>query len=210
VDLSDTLVIVPTAGAARAIRTALATETKGLLSPMFRLPMEAILPGDVAMAVPVERLAAWVQVLRRTPRSRFAALVPPAVKLSAAEDWIGVATRLIEVCDTLGEAGLSPADEQLATLCPADAARWTEFAKLHADYDTLLRGIGRPDPNSLRREQAADPALPPGIHRIVIAAVPDLPAVVAHWLEALEKQGVSCQVLSSRPHRKPPRPWKPK
>jgi len=194
VDLSDTLVIVPTAGAARAIRVALAAATQGVLSPTFRLPMEALLPTDSTTAAPVERLAAWVQVLRRTPRPRFAALVPPAVKLSAPEDWIGVATRLVEVCDTLGEAGLSPADGQLATLCAADAARWTEFGKLYEDYDSLLQGAGRPDPNSLRRAQAADP-VPPGIRRIVVAAVPDLPPVVASWLEALEKQGVTCQVL---------------
>jgi ATP-dependent helicase/nuclease subunit B len=195
VDLSDTLVIVPTTGAARGIRAALAAATSGVLSPGFRLPMEALLPRDSTTAAPVERLAAWVQVLRRAPRSRFAALIPPAVKLSAAEDWIGVATRLIEVCDTLAEAGLSPADEQIAALCPADIARWTEFGELHEDYNSLLNGAGRPDPNELRRVQAVDPTPPPGIRRIVIAAAPDLPAVSAQWLEALEKQGVLCEVL---------------
>ncbi len=195
VDLSDTMVIVPTAGAARAIRAELARQSGGVLSPVFRLPMEAILPGDAVTASPLERLAAWVQVLRQTPRTKFAALVPPAVKLSAPEDWIGVASRLAGVCDTLAEAGLSPSDGKLPETCPNDAARWTEFAKLHHDYDNLLSASGRPDPNAVRLAQAADPARPGGIGRVVVAAVPDLPAVTAAWLGGLPRHGVDCEIF---------------
>lgn len=195
VDLSDTMVIVPTAGASRAIRAALARQSGGVLSPFFRLPMEALLEESATMASPIERLAAWVQVLRQTRRGQFAALVPPAVKLSAPEDWIGVATRLNEACDTLAEAGLSPADEQVAAACPGDVTRWSEFAALHADYNKLLRAAGRLDANLVRRSQTQNPTLPENVTRIVIAAVPDIPLVVTRWLEALEDKGVSTHVL---------------
>lgn len=198
IDLSDTLVIVPTAGAARAIRAELARQAGGVLSPVCRLPMEAILPGGAVTASPLERLAAWVQVLRQAPRTKFAALVPPAVKLSAPEDWIGVAARLAEVCDTLAEAGLSPSDEKLLLVCPNDTARWTELARLHKAYDKLLNASGRPDANTVRLAQAADPARPEGIERVVIAAVPDLPPVIAVWLEGLVRHGVTCEVLCAQ------------
>lgn len=195
VDLSETMVLVPTAGAARAIRAELAKQAGGVLSPVFRLPMQALLPENIPTASPVEQLAAWVQVLRETPRGKFAALVPPAVKLSAPEDWIGVAARLLGVCDTLAEAGLSPRDPVIRELCPADAARWTELAAVREDYDTLLESSGRPDPNALRRARAADPSPPPHVTRIVIAAVPDIPVAVTRWLERLEGRGVSVDVL---------------
>jgi hypothetical protein len=124
VDLSDTLVIVSTAGAARALRAELARQSGGVLSPTFRLPMEVLVPDGAVTASPLERLAAWVHVLRETPRPKFAALVPPAVKLSAPEDWIGVAGRLAAVCDTLAEGGLLPSAERLTEICPQDASRW--------------------------------------------------------------------------------------
>jgi len=194
IDLSDTLVIVPTAGAARAIRAELARQAGGVLSPVFRLPMEAILPECAVTASPLERLAAWVRVLRQTPRAKFAALVPPAVKLSAPEDWIAVAARLAEVCDTLAEAGMSPSDEKLLLACPNDTTRWTEFAKLHNDYEKFLAASGRPDTNAVRLVQASEPERPEGIKRVVIAAVPDLPPVTAAWLEGLQRHGVSCEI----------------
>jgi len=195
VDLSETLVIVPTAGAARAIRAELARQSGGVLSPRFHLPMEAMLPEDQATASPLERLAAWAQVLRETPRTKFAALVPPAVKLSAPEDWIGVATRLADVCDTLAEAGLSPADAKIREICPQDTTRWTEFGKLHEAYVNILSVANRPDPNTVRLAQARHPVLPAGLRRVVIAAVPDLPPVTAQWLESLTGGGIACEIL---------------
>jgi len=195
VDLSDTMVIVPTTGAARAIRAALARQSGGVLSPLFRLPMEAPLREGEETALPVERLAAWVRVLRQTPRGQFAVLVPPAVKLSAPEDWIGVAARLIEVCDAMAEAGLSPADAEIRELCPSDSPRWKEFAELHEEYDKLLRAAGRPDPNAVRSAQALRPDPLPKIARVVVAAVPDIAPVVTRWLEGLESEGISTHVL---------------
>ena len=195
VDLSDTLVIVPTTSAARAIRAELARHSSGVLSPRFRLPMEALLSENQATASPLERLAAWTQALRQTPRLKFAALVPPAVKLSTPEDWIGVATRLTEVCDSLAEAGLSPSAARLHEICSSDTARWDEFGKLHKAYLEILSAAARPDPNAVRLAQAQNPATPAGLSRIIIAAVPDLPPITAQWLEALDAKGVACEIL---------------
>jgi hypothetical protein len=195
VDLSDTLVIVSTAGAARALRAELARQSGGVLSPTFRLPMEVLVPDGAVTASPLERLAAWVHVLRETPRPKFAALVPPAVKLSSPEDWIGVAGRLAAVCDTLAEGGLLPSAERLTEICPQDASRWREFGKLHATYRQILERSGRPDPNALRLPQSANPTLPPHLRRIVVAAVADLPVITTVWLGAAQDQGVAVEIL---------------
>ena len=195
VDLSDTLVIVPTTGAARAIRAELARQSGGVLSPHFRLPMEALLPEEVVTATPLERLAAWAKILQDTSRAKFAALVPSAVKLVAPEDWLGIASRLIGVCNALAEAGLDPSSERLPELCPQDAPRWNEFAKLYTTYLKVLAAAEHPDPNAVRLAQSADPTLDPDLRRIVIASVPDLPAITARWLTAAESRGLTVEIL---------------
>ena len=194
-DLGDTLVIVPTAGAARAIRAELARQSHGVLSPRFQLPMEALLPDNTKTANPLERLAAWVKVLQDTPRAKFAALVPPAVKLSTPEDWIGVATRLIDVGNALAEAALDPSSARLTELCPQDAPRWQELGKLYTTYQQILERAERPDPNAVRLQQSAKPTLAPGLRRIVIAAVPDLPTITTNWLAAAQDQGITVELL---------------
>ena len=194
-DLGDTLVIVPTSGAARSIRTALARQAGAVLSPSLRLPMEALLPENTETATALERLAAWARILRDTPRSKFAALVPSAVKLAAPEDWFGIATRLIAVCDTLAEAALDPASTRLPELYPQDAPRWHEFGKLYQSYNKLLHSAGRHDPNALRLSASADPQISPHLRRVVVAAVPDLPLITTNWLAALQSRGLDIEIL---------------
>jgi len=195
-DISGTLVIVPTAGAARAIRRQLAQQSPcGVLSPEFCLPLQAILPEEITVATSVERLAALIQVLQDIPRSKFVSLVPLAVKLAAPEDWIGVASRLLAVSDALAEAGFNPSDYRLVEFCPHDAVRWAEFGQIHTAYEKLLHAAGRPDPNMVRIAQASGPTIPPAFTKIVVASVPDLPIITAEWLVTLEKQGVIVEIL---------------
>jgi ATP-dependent helicase/nuclease subunit B len=208
-DLGDTLIIVPTAGAARAIRAELAHQSCGVLSPRFRLPMEALLPDDIKTATSLERLAAWVKVLQETSRAKFASLIPSAVKLSTPEDWIGVATRLIGVGNTLAEAGLDPSSARLPELCPQDSPRWQEFGKLYITYRQMLERAGRPDPNAVRVQQSVKPSLAPHLRRIVVAAVPDLPTITIEWLTAAQGQGIAVEILCATAVDKDARldPW---
>jgi len=74
IDLGDMLVLIPTAGAGRAIRRELAK--KGVLSPQFRLPMDGLLPRNLPVASRLEREAAWAILLDPDDRQRFASLVP--------------------------------------------------------------------------------------------------------------------------------------
>ncbi len=199
-DLGDTMVLVPTTGAGRSIRGALARQAmSGVLSPTFRLPMEAVLPDLPNLTSGAECLTAWAEVLRAIPRTRYAALLPMAVKLEEAEDMLGAATRLAAVCDQLAEAGLDPASAVLSEVCANDAQRWEELAKLYRVYLDVLVRAGLRDPNEARLSQITDPLIPPMLRRIVVACIPDLPLLVEKYLVAVEQKGVGVEVLAWTP-----------
>lgn len=197
VDLGDTLVLIPTAGAGRAIRRELAK--RGVLSPQFRLPLDALLPGGVAVASRLEREAVWTSLLDPARRRTFEPLVPRAVPLDAADDRLGVAARLCLTCDQLAEAGKDPASGELAGLFDGDNQRWETFGRLHAQYLAALANHGLRDPNNLRIEQAQNPDVAPGLRRIIVACIPDLPVIVERWLAAMSAKGISVDVLAWSP-----------
>ncbi len=199
VDLGDTWVIVPTSGAARCIRHHLAVQAGGVLAPRFCLPMEALLPAADDLADATERELIWARVLRTGKRGRFASLVPPAVQLDDSEDLLGVAGRFSALCDTLAEAGLAPGAPELVEACGGDAARWRAFAGLHEEYLAALAAAGRRDPNQAKLMQAREPVLPPGLKRVVVACVADLPRIAERFLARIAEAGVEVEVLVWQP-----------
>ena len=197
VDLGDTLVLIPTAGAGRAIRRELSK--KGVLSPRFSLPLDALLPTGIAVASRLEREITWAKLLDPAKRKNFAALIPEIVPLETADDRLGVAVRLCGVCDQLAEAGLDPTSERLPALFEDDAPRWSAMAKLYRVYLEELSRHGLRDPNDLRLVQARDPSIAPAIERIVVACIPDLPLVVQNFLEAAARKGITVDALAWSP-----------
>ncbi|MBU3664915.1 MAG: hypothetical protein FGM15_03430 [Chthoniobacterales bacterium] len=197
IDLGDTLVLIPTAGAGRAIRRELSKH--GVLSPQFRLPMDALVPSGLAVASRLEREAAWVHLLDPAKQKTFASLIPPVVPLDTPDDRFGVAARLCNVCDQLAEAGLDPASPSLPKQLTEDAQRWEAFGKLYAEYLKLLSKHGLRDPNDVRLEQAKSPAATEDLKRVVVACIPDLAPVVETYLQSLEKKGIAIDVLAWSP-----------
>ena len=197
IDLGDTLVLIPTAGAGRAIRRELSK--KGVLSPQFRLPMDALVPKHLSVASRLEREAAWVNLLDPAKRTIFASLIPRAVPLETADDRFGVAARLCNVCDQLAEAGLDPSSPQLAEKLAEDSKRWEAFGELYAEYLQVLSKHGLSDPNDVRLEQAKSPAVSKELKRVVVACIPDLAPVVETYLQALEKKRITIDVLAWSP-----------
>ena len=197
VDLGDTLVLIPTAGAGRAIRRKLSK--KGILSPQFRLPMDALVPSGIPAASRLEREAAWALLLDPAKRQLFASLVPPIVPLDTADDRFGVSARLCNVCDQLAEAGLDPTSPKLIKELTEDTQRWSAFGKLYTHYLGVLAKHGLRDPNDVRLEQAKNPAASGDLKRIAVACIPDLAPVVEEYLQSLEKQGLLIDVLAWSP-----------
>lgn len=197
VDLGDTLVLVPTGGAARAVRRELAK--KGVLSPQFRLPLDAMLPAGASLASRLERQVMWALLLDPAKQPSFAALVPATVPLDRTEERFGIAERLCHVCDQLTEAGLDPSSPALREHLPDDALRWEAFGKLYARYLDMLSKHGLNDPNDVRLRQSGNPAIPPALRRVVVACVPDMSPVVRTWLQSLGERGAAIDVLSWSP-----------
>ena len=197
VDLGDTLVLIPTAGAGRAIRRELSKT--GVLSPRFLLPMDALVPGGHAVASRLEREVAWVRLLDPARRKTFASLIPGAVPLDTPDDRFGVAARLCDVCDQLAEAGLDPASPGLPAIFDEDARRWAEFGELYAGYLGILANHGVRDPNEARLEQARSPEVSHGLKRVFVACIPDLAPVVETYLRSLGKRGVTIDILAWSP-----------
>ncbi len=197
IDLGSTMVLIPAAGAARAIRRELAK--RGVLSPSFRLPMDALQPPGASVASRLEREAAWVEVLDPKNHGTFAALVPEAVNLENAADRFGVASRLSNACDQLAEAGHTPSSADLRKLLSEDWVRWETFGTIYRKYLQVLAKHSLQDPNEIRLEQATNPEIPPSLERLVVACIPDLPVLVQHYLEALGEKGVAVDVLAWDP-----------
>ena len=191
-DLSRVEVWIPTAGAGRRIRRALAE--RGVLSPRFTQPMRALLPAGVRIAERFEREGAWALALKKMggvflePLFGDARLDSDAARLKSG----GV---LCDLCDLLAEAGWRPSDARIVEVCGEDAARWEVLAKVYQSYLTLLNACELTDPNEARFAEMASPSHAVGLDRLVIACIPDLPLVAQRYAEALEKLGVKVEVL---------------
>ena len=197
IDLGDTLVLIPTAGAGRAIRRELSKE--GVLSPQFSLPMDALVPRNLPVASLLEREAAWATLLNPDDRQRFQSLVPLIVALDSPDDRFGVAERLCGVCDQLAEAGLAPASPKVAEASKGDDQRWEHFGNLYAEYLAVLSKHVLRDPNDVRIEQAKNPSVPLDLKRVIVGCIPDLAPIVETYLQSLENKGIDVEVLAWSP-----------
>ena len=197
IDLGDTLVLIPTAGAGRAIRRELSKE--GVLSPQFSLPMDALVPRNLPVASLLEREAAWATLLNPDDRQRVQSLVPLSVALDSPDDRFGVAERLCGVCDQLAEAGLAPASPKVAEASKGDDQRWEHFGNLYAEYLAVLSKHGLRDPNDVRIEQAKNPSVPLDLKRVIVGCIPDLAPIVETYLQSLENKGIDVEVLAWSP-----------
>lgn len=204
-DLSDTQVWVPTAGAGRRIRFALARMASemgsGVLSPEFIQPMQAMLPqnGTRAMASRSEREAAWARVIERVSPDSVSALFPRSESIADQRALLGAGGMLCDLCDLLAEGGYDPANPGLVQVCVEDAERWEQIRLLYQSYLKVLAECGLQDPNVLRLEEITNPHPKPGLQRVVIACIPDLSQAVTRFAEALGRMGVEVFVLIWKP-----------
>jgi ATP-dependent helicase/nuclease subunit B len=192
IDLSGVEVWIPTAGAGRRIRRALAE--KGVLSPRFTQPMRALLPDGMRLAERFEREAAWAQVLAGAEAEFLEPLFSNA-KLDSEGSRLKSGGVLCDLCDLLAEAGWSPTQERVGGICAEDSERWTVLAELYARYQGVLEHHGLTDPNEARFVEMALPTRTAGLSRLVIACISDLPFAAQRYAEALEKRGVRIEVL---------------
>lgn len=178
-DLRELLVVVPTRHSGRRLREhlALTASLRGAaVLPPKVLPPDAFLAvagASVPTADPVESLAVWVDVLKSAPPAQ-AALVIGDSGVDRDFRWLlGAARRLYELCNTLGENGLSVAGARETLGAMDDHERWAALSALEQAYLEKLASLQLQDRNQVRRRAAADPQLDESITRIVVFGVPD-------------------------------------
>ena len=193
-DLSDTLIIVPTGEAARRLKENLARRVApsggAVSAPHVWAPERALLNEEDhrLTASPSQLTLAWARVLIDAKLADLPHLfpVPPA-----HQDWswaVEMARAMTDLATTLGAGGYSFASIATHPDLPRDAARWQDLATLEAAWHNALQAFGVQDPQTLKRERAASPALPEGIQRIIVLPAPDLPVLFHRWLTTAADQ----------------------
>ncbi len=195
-DLSQAEVWIPTAGAGRRIRRALAE--RGVLSPRFTQPMRALLPEGLRIAQRFEREAAWALALKKVDGAFLEPLFSEA-KLDSDASRLKSGGVLCDLCDLLAEAALRPSDALVVDVCNGDADRWRVLGSLYQCYLAALKDCELNDPNEARFIELANPSRAANLRRLFIACIPDLTLLAQRYAEVLAAHGISVEVLTWLP-----------
>ena len=193
-DLSDTLIIVPTAEAARRLREVLAKATAAhegaAVLPHVWVPEHALLTEQDREQAPshLASLFAWAQVLQRIDFSGHPCLFPEP---PAERGWswaLATAEMLLDLGSALGAGGLNFTKLASHEASRSDQERWSELASLEQRYFAALKKQKLKDVQALKCDRAKDARLPEGVKRVLVLAAPDLPPLFSGWMESAAKQ----------------------
>ena len=198
-DLSDTLLLLPTQQSGRRLREALACAMDkrggGLFSPRMATP-SILLSRDGAQDLADEAACIWhwVHILQAKNLKQFHALFP-RIPTRIDFNWCRLIARsLHELRGKLVDAGLDCA--AVASMdCCEEKSRWRELVKLESAYRESLQNVGLIDVHDAKRELAASPELSPSVKRIFLMGVPDLTPLLQTALENLIKKGSTVELI---------------
>ena len=190
VDLSSTMVIVPTVQSGRRLREALALDCRGLFPPNIVTPngfLEFAI-RDLEVADDAAMFAAWTTVLKSLDYTEFGTLFP-IIPEPSIEWQLGMSKRFVQLRNELGEEGLN--FRQVAELNAKtghEPERWRQLARLESLYLDQLNTYGLQDPKEVRRNAAQDYSPTAQFTRIILAATPDpQPLVIQAFESAAQK-----------------------
>ncbi len=188
IDLSDTLIIVPTAESSRRLREALAVEAAtrdaAVMAPWVWHPEQCLLPEEDRRrtATATQCLLAWVRVLQEGDLARLTKLFPSLPERRSIRWMSGMARTFIDLQSALGAAGLQFADVAASEHAEADRERWVELTVLERAFEKVIGAMSRIPPQRMKRERALAPVLPPEGRRVVVIGVADAPPLFNRWL----------------------------
>ena len=206
-DLSSVLVLVPASQAGRLLRESLARRAAqgqgGVLAPLILTPAGFLDYGAAesgSTASPADSLLAWMQVLQEAPPDSLSAVFPVEPVARDAAWAQHTAAALLRMRSTLEEGGLgiAQAAESLGLEHP-DADRWAALDVLEASAERVMAAAGLTDRLRTRMADLANPVLPQGLTRIVVAGVADPMELVLATLRAHEAAGIPVDVLIAAP-----------
>lgn len=189
-DLSRSLVVVPTRQSGRRLREALAvyaaTKNQAVFPPRVLTP-ETLLSFSLGdhVASRAAALLAWIDVFRTIDLAAFRdvfPLDPPARNFAWAYRLAQTFTRLQA---TLAETGLSLADVPAAAGTEfSESSRWIQLGRLERLFEQTLARQRVQAPQTARIAAAQSAETPSGIERIVLCATPDPMPLALTWLSS--------------------------
>jgi len=205
-DLTGTLVVVPTGQSERRLREALAghaaTRNQAVFPPRVVMPAElATLDASSAgVATKSELLLAWVQTLLGANLDVLREVFPKDPPQRNFAWAMRLANEFIRLQAALTENGLRMAD------VPARAgenfpefARWRQLGELEAACEATLAEQGLHDPQAVKIAFARNPAPADGVDRIIVAGTPDPLPLAVKVLAAYAESATPVDVLVSGP-----------
>ena len=192
VDLRDSLIVVPTRQAGRRLREAMALfcsdRGTALLSARVVPPTFFLHPPDgfVREAGGLAQKAVWAEILMHTDLSPLRALLPNAPDRPDFAWALQTGNGIQSLRATLADGGYRiDAVAAAADLALEEPERWAALARLDAIYLKRLESLGLHDPCELKIGYVDRPEIPPGVRRIVVAALPDPTLLLIRALESL-------------------------
>ena len=203
-DLSDRLVVVPTAHSGRRLREQLALYAQragtGVLpgrvftpDASLRMLTEA---GEYPIATPTEALAVWMHVLKTKPLEEYAALFPAKPADDPDSGWVRTtAVRLQCLRRDITESGFTCADvsrhaaNETTGVLANDSDRWRALAELEGAYLNRLAVLGLADADSVRIDRVhhcSDDAC--DFSSVLVCCVPDPIPLALVWLQRLAEK----------------------
>lgn len=190
-DLSDRILLVPTAETGKRLREALAiavaVKEGAVTAPYVWHPETALWWGieDSSKATPLQEKLAWMKVLQGITGADYVSLFP-AMPDPVDAAWVrSTAETLSGLKHTLGAGGYDLQAVAKALEGEMDHARWSELAMLEKAYFTALAQLKKVDAQTLKQGRANAPVLPPGIKQIWVMAMIDPPLLLSQWLTNL-------------------------
>ena len=192
-ELSQCLVVVPTAQSGRRLREELAMQAGALLAPTIVTPGALLRTPDATVAADwVERLA-WIETLEGIDDwSPYQEVFPQPPDIGGGRA-AGLAGEMVELRRRLQENGLTLVAAARRLAQSVEAGRWEALGRLETMVEQQLAAWGM---RSRSRTLASGVQLPQGISAVVLAGVTDAPPVLER---ALEAWGVPVVVLIAAP-----------
>ena len=207
-DLSGTLVVLPTKGARRRLHESLAMMAgkECMLPPSWFLPMQFLEHGIVNPApAPAEQLC-WIGVIKGLSKQDLRGLFPgrsvPVMDTAQAAE---LGARIASLRADLAGAGLSLKEASSKVGRDQDGReepRWATLRALEEKFVAALGEAGFHDRIEAQLGGMRKPRLPEEVTRVVIAGVPDLPPAFVKAIPALLDAGIEVRILVHDPESK--------
>lgn len=202
-DLSSTLILVPTMETGRRLKEALAHATNahgsGAIVPWVWTPELALSPPSITQPV-ASRLQcqmAWQSTLKKVPLETLTALFPTLPEERGWRWQVELAQLLVELKSLLGAGGLTFAE--VAERLDKDTPRWKDLTRLESAFFKELADAGLHEPQSAKKDTALAPRLPEGIRSVLVLPAPDLPPLLSTWLQQCAARGYDVTVCLHAP-----------